>query len=119
MLPFLNEAVHIVMEGVASVEDVDVALRLGYEFKIGPLEYLDRVGLDTVLRWMEHLFRELGDVVPTVPAAAQDGAGRLSRPQGGARLLPLARQRTGASRGGGRAMKVLVLNCGSSSVKYS
>ena len=61
LLPFLNEAMHIVMEGVASAEDVDTALRLGYDFKIGPLEYVDRVGLDTVLGWMEHLFRELGD----------------------------------------------------------
>lgn len=61
ILPFLNEAMHIVMEGVASAEDVDLALRMGYEFKIGPLEYVDRVGLDTVLGWMEHLFHELGD----------------------------------------------------------
>lgn len=62
ILPFLNEAIYIVMEGVASAEDVDTALRLGYDFKIGPLEYVDRVGLDTVLGWMDHLFRELGDV---------------------------------------------------------
>lgn len=61
ILPFMNEAMHIVMEGVSSAEDVDLALRLGYEFKMGPLEYADRVGLDTVLGWMEHLFRELGD----------------------------------------------------------
>lgn len=61
ILPFLNEAMHIVMEGVASAEDVDLSLRLAYEFKIGPLEYADRVGLDTVLGWMDHLFHELGD----------------------------------------------------------
>lgn len=61
ILPFLNEAMHLVMEGVARAEDVDLALRLGYEFKMGPLEYSDRVGLDTVLGWMEHLFHELGD----------------------------------------------------------
>jgi 3-hydroxybutyryl-CoA dehydrogenase len=61
MIPFLNEAMHIVMEGVASPEDVDTALRLGYEFKMGPLEYSDRVGLDKVLGWMDHLWRELGD----------------------------------------------------------
>jgi 3-hydroxybutyryl-CoA dehydrogenase len=61
ILPFLNEAMHLVMEGVATVEDVDKAIRLSYEFKIGPLEYADRVGLDVVLGWMEHLFHELGD----------------------------------------------------------
>lgn len=62
MLPLLNEAMHIVMEGVSSADDVDLALKLGYEFKIGPLEYIDRIGLDTVLRWMEHMFRELGEL---------------------------------------------------------
>lgn len=62
ILPFLNEAMHIVMEGVASADDVDLALKLAYEFKVGPLEYTDRIGLDTVLRWMDHLFRELGDM---------------------------------------------------------
>lgn len=61
MVPFLNEAMHIVMEGVASADDVDRAIRLGYEFKLGPLEYADRMGLDRVLGWMEHLFEELGD----------------------------------------------------------
>jgi len=61
MIPFLNEAMHIVLEGVATADDVDKALRLGYEFRMGPLEYADRVGLDKVLGWMEHLWRELGD----------------------------------------------------------
>lgn len=62
MLPMVNEAIHLVMEGVASAEDVDLALKLAYEFKVGPLEYVDRIGLDTVLRWMEHLFREFGEL---------------------------------------------------------
>jgi len=62
MIPMLNEAMYVVMEGVASAEDVDLAMRLAYEFRVGPLEYADRVGLDKVMAWMEHLFRELGDV---------------------------------------------------------
>ncbi len=61
MIPFLNEAMYLVLEGVATAEDVDLGIRLGYEFKMGPLEYSDRVGLDKVLGWMEHLWRELGD----------------------------------------------------------
>jgi 3-hydroxybutyryl-CoA dehydrogenase len=61
IIPFLNEAMHLVLEGVATPEDVDKAIQLGYEFKMGPLEYADRVGLDKVLGWMEHLWRELGD----------------------------------------------------------
>ncbi len=62
IIPMLNEAMYIVMEGVASAEDVDLALKLGYQFKMGPLEYCDRVGLDKIMAWMEHLFHELGDV---------------------------------------------------------
>jgi 3-hydroxybutyryl-CoA dehydrogenase len=62
VLPLLNEVMYIVMEGVASAEDVDKAMRLGFEFKIGPLEYADRIGLDKIMSWMEHLFRELGDL---------------------------------------------------------
>jgi 3-hydroxybutyryl-CoA dehydrogenase len=61
MIPFLNEAMYLVLEGVASAGNVDRAIRLGYQFKMGPLEYADRVGLDKVLGWMEHLWRELGD----------------------------------------------------------
>lgn len=61
IIPFLNEAMHLVMEGVATADDVDRAISLGYEFRMGPLEYSDRVGLDKVLGWMEHLWRELGD----------------------------------------------------------
>ncbi len=62
LLPMLNEAMYVVMEGVASAKDVDLAMRLAYEFRTGPLEYADRVGLDKVMGWMEHLFRELGDI---------------------------------------------------------
>ena len=62
ILPMLNEAMYVVMEGVASAEDVDLAMRLSYEFRVGPLEYADRVGLDKIMAWMDHLFRELGDV---------------------------------------------------------
>jgi 3-hydroxybutyryl-CoA dehydrogenase len=84
ILPFLNEAMYIVMEGVASPEDVDLALRLGYEFKMGPLEYSDRVGLDTVLGWMEHLFDELGDFKyrPCPLLRRMVRAGRLGRKSG-------------------------------------
>ncbi len=84
ILPFVNEAMYIVMEGVASAEDVDLAIRLGYEFKMGPLEYADRVGLDTVLGWMEHLFHELGDFKfrPCPLLRRMVRAGRLGRKTG-------------------------------------
>ncbi len=62
ILPFLNEAMHIVMEGVATAEAVDTSMKLGYGLPIGPLALADRMGLDEVNRWMEYLFRELGDL---------------------------------------------------------
>ncbi|MEX2300726.1 MAG: FAD-dependent oxidoreductase [Bryobacterales bacterium] len=62
MLPMINEAIHVVMEGVASAEDVDTAMKLGYNLEAGPLALADRMGLDEVMHWMEHLFRELGDL---------------------------------------------------------
>jgi 3-hydroxybutyryl-CoA dehydrogenase len=62
ILPFLNEAMHIVMEGVASPEAVDTSMKLGYGLPIGPLALADRMGLDEVNRWMQYLFDELGDL---------------------------------------------------------
>jgi len=62
IIPYMNEAMYIVMEGVASAEDVDRAMCLGYNFEKGPLTLADHMGLDEVMSWMEHLFRELGDV---------------------------------------------------------
>jgi len=57
----LNEAMNALMEGVASAESIDTAVRLGYNFNIGPLALADEIGLDEVFAWMEALFRELGD----------------------------------------------------------
>lgn len=61
VLPFVNEAMQIVMEGTASIEDVDKSMRLGYNFPQGPLELADQMGLDELLLWFEHLWRELGE----------------------------------------------------------
>jgi 3-hydroxybutyryl-CoA dehydrogenase len=61
IIPLLNEAMYILMEGVASAESIDTATRLGYEFRYGPLELADMMGLDEVLAWMESLFHELGE----------------------------------------------------------
>jgi 3-hydroxybutyryl-CoA dehydrogenase len=61
ILPFLNEAMYVVMEGVAKAEAVDTAMKLGYGLAVGPLALADRIGLDELMRWMQHLFQELGD----------------------------------------------------------
>jgi len=62
ILPFINEAMSVVMEGVATAEAVDTSMRLGYGLPLGPLALADRMGLDEVMRWMQHLFDELGDL---------------------------------------------------------
>jgi 3-hydroxybutyryl-CoA dehydrogenase len=54
------EAMRIVEEGVASAEDVDRAMRLGYGHPMGPLALTDLVGLDVRLSIAEHLARTLG-----------------------------------------------------------
>ncbi len=61
ILPLINEAMHVVMEGVADAADVDLALKLGYGFRSGPLEWADRTGLDRVLNWLQHLYHESGE----------------------------------------------------------
>jgi 3-hydroxybutyryl-CoA dehydrogenase len=61
VLPLVNEAMHVVMEGVAEAADVDLALKLGFDFRTGPLEWADRVGLDKVLNWLQHLYHESGE----------------------------------------------------------
>ena len=61
IVPLLNEAMHVLMEGIASAEDIDNAIKLGYGFHIGPLALADLMGLDEVMRWMENLLSELSD----------------------------------------------------------
>lgn len=61
IVPLLNEAMHVLMEGIASAEDIDTAMKLGYGFNIGPLALADSMGLDVVMMWMENLLRELSE----------------------------------------------------------
>ena len=60
-LPALNEAMFALMEGVASKEDIDTAMKLGYNWPMGPLELADLVGLDTLLAIFEVFYNEFGD----------------------------------------------------------
>ncbi|MCY9657239.1 3-hydroxyacyl-CoA dehydrogenase NAD-binding domain-containing protein [Paenibacillus chondroitinus] len=58
----INEALHTLSEGVATAEDIDTAMRIGYDFKYGPLEMCDRFGLDAVHDALEGMFRDYGDI---------------------------------------------------------
>jgi 3-hydroxybutyryl-CoA dehydrogenase len=55
------EAMRMVEEGVASVEEIDRAIELGYGHPMGPLKLTDHVGLDVRLSIAEHLLSELGE----------------------------------------------------------
>jgi 3-hydroxybutyryl-CoA dehydrogenase len=57
----VNEAAFAVGEGVGSAEDVDVAMRLGYNWPRGPLEWADTIELDLVLATLDALHEELGE----------------------------------------------------------
>ena len=61
LIPMINEAIGIYAEGVASVEGIDNAMKLGANHQMGPLALGDLVGLDIVLAIMEVLQAETGD----------------------------------------------------------
>ena len=61
IVPLLNEAMHVLMEGVASARDIDRAMRLGFGFNVGPLALADMMGLDVVMSWMMNLLNELSE----------------------------------------------------------
>jgi 3-hydroxybutyryl-CoA dehydrogenase len=61
LMPMINEAIFCVMEGVASVEDIDTVMKLGMAHPMGPLTLADFIGLDVCLAIMEVLHHGLGD----------------------------------------------------------
>ncbi len=61
LVPMINEAIGIYADGVATVEDIDTAMKLGANHPMGPLALGDLIGLDIVLAIMEVLQAETGD----------------------------------------------------------
>ncbi len=61
LMPMINEAVCALYEGVASVEDIDNAMKLGTNQPMGPLTLADFIGLDTCLAILNVLHEGLGD----------------------------------------------------------
>jgi 3-hydroxybutyryl-CoA dehydrogenase len=61
LIPMINEAVGILADGVASAEDIDLAMTLGANHPIGPLGLADLIGNDVNLAIMEVLYEEFGD----------------------------------------------------------
>ena len=61
LIPMINEAAFIKMEGVSDIEGIDAAMKLGANHPMGPLELGDFVGLDICLAIMDVLYKETGD----------------------------------------------------------
>jgi 3-hydroxybutyryl-CoA dehydrogenase len=61
LIPLINEAAFIKMEGVSDVEGIDTAMKLGANHPMGPLELGDFIGLDICLAIMDVLYNETGD----------------------------------------------------------
>jgi len=78
-----NEAMYMLMEGVASAEDIDTALRVGFNHPMGPLELGDLTGWDTRLAVLKYLHETLGEKFRPCPLIQKMvKAGRLGRKSG-------------------------------------
>ncbi len=84
LFPYLNNAVRLLEQGVASRDDIDAAMRGGCNFPMGPFALLDLVGLDTSLAILDALYDEFRDphyaAVPLLRRMVT--AGRLGRKTG-------------------------------------
>ena len=84
LMPFINEAVWALHDGVAEAEAIDTIAKLGFAHPIGPLALADLIGLDTCVAIMEVLHEGLGDdkYAPCPLLREHVDAGRLGRKSG-------------------------------------
>jgi len=84
LFPYLNNAVRLLENGIASRDDIDTAMRGGCNFPMGPLALLDLVGLDTSVAILDALYEEYRDqnYAPVPLLRRMVAAGRLGRKTG-------------------------------------
>ncbi|MER3400962.1 MAG: 3-hydroxybutyryl-CoA dehydrogenase [Thermoflexus sp.] len=84
LIPYLLDAIRLLEEGVATMEDIDTAMRLGLNHPMGPFTLMDFVGLDTLLFIADAMFEELKDPRYAAPPLLRRmvAAGWLGRKSG-------------------------------------
>ena len=84
LVPMINESVYALSEGLASAEEIDLAMQLGLSHPIGPLRLADLIGLDVCLDVMDVMYREFSDSKyrPCPLLRKMVDAGRLGRKSG-------------------------------------
>ena len=84
LVPMLNEAVYALSEGLASAEEIDLAMQLGLSHPIGPLRLADLIGIDVCLDVMDVMYRDFSDSKyrPCPLLRKMVDAGRLGRKSG-------------------------------------
>ncbi len=60
--PMINEACDILLERVADLETIDFAAKKSMNLPLGPFEMADKIGIDRIVRWLENMFNEFGDL---------------------------------------------------------
>jgi 3-hydroxybutyryl-CoA dehydrogenase len=86
MIPHMLEAVKMAEEGVATIEDIDKAVKLGLNYPMGPFELMDLTGVDIAHHVSEYLYKELNKESKwSIPVLLKSliRAGRLGRKTGG------------------------------------
>ena len=84
LFPYLNNAIHLLEDGVATREGIDIAMKGGCGFPMGPFALLDLVGLDTSLSILEALYADSGEenFKPRPMLRELVAAGKLGRKTG-------------------------------------
>ncbi|AET68503.1 3-hydroxyacyl-CoA dehydrogenase [Desulfosporosinus orientis DSM 765] len=84
LVPYINEAANVYQEGIATVEEIDKAMKLGAGMPMGPLALADMIGIDIALAVCEFFYNEFGDSKyrPSLAFKQKVRAGHLGRKTG-------------------------------------